>query len=312
MFYHRVSGLHSHFLIDIMRAAPYCPGMDFFENIQKRVERSGRDTISKDLRHIFSQLQLPAPQAGEYRRGPGNEGLVFLQQAGTVLRVVHEDEYPLFRHRHIMRPIGAIRLSDHYRLDLQYTGHSPISLPHYKAVEENYKSDNLMVYDKDISNFCYSGHKTPEFPEGEPVMFDPQGIDELDYRVRGIKIRNLSAKTGRLSKLTSKLFNAAPPSKILDLSPQKGEEPDGQDLAYSDLRDKFTGMFDLGQSAETITVDPDAVQTFWAAMKQATQDGRLKASWLDGDNKCAQDKQIDKISKNYDQRLQGHNPVFAL
>ena len=71
-------------------------------------------------------------------------------------------------------------------------------------------------------------------------------------------------------------------------------------------------MFDLGQSAETITVDPDAVQTFWAAMKQATQDGRLKASWLDGDNKCAQDKQIDKISKNYDQRLQGHNPVFAL
>lgn len=240
--------------------------MDFFENVislsQYEPTCSANECIAEELRDIFSKINLPTPHDGEYAHGVGNIGLVFLQQTGCVLRVVSEKSYALRRHPHIMRPIGSIRLSNAHRLDCQYTGQSPITKMDLDKVEYNFFKDGLIVKDSYAQNFCYSNYKNASFPTGVPVIFDPNGVNLMLLSLNARKIRNLSGRSGLFRSFVTKLTNAQQSSRILDLSPQDGEEPDGQDFAYVDLRDKFTAMFDVENSVSSIVVDPVAVQDF--------------------------------------------------
>jgi hypothetical protein len=211
-----------------------------------------------------------------------------------------------------MRPIGSIRLGGYHRLDVQFSGYGPIGNKDFSKALHNLDNDGLIVIDTKKHNFCYSSVKTAEFPYGIPVILDPNSVHLKSISSTATHIRNLSGRKNGIQKFLSKTPFSKPPSRILDLSPKRGEEPDGQDIAYADLREKFNNMFDRKKCAATLVVDPDAVQDFWKAMIQATQESRLKASWLNKGNKVALAKGVDKVSMQYDQRLQEHNPVFAL
>lgn len=230
-----------------------------------------------------------------------------MHQAGCVLRVVSNKEFPLLRHKHIMRPIGSVELNTEIRLDIQFAGECPIQENDNDKVDLTFKQASLEVIDSSPSNLCYTALKTVQFPNGVPVIFDPAQItclppfidDDLpqDQWVMTAPPRNILQSRDRKSV-------------VIDLAPQNDEKPDEQDLSYANLRKKFTHMFDTPADVDRITLNPDAVNRFWDAMKKATHEGLLNPSWMSKKNGyCTLD--FKASSERYAERLRAHNPVFA-
>lgn len=294
-----------------MAAHNYTEFFKFSANAASCSYTNDRDTtrnkLEKRLRNLFSGLNLPEPQEDEFHWGAGNKGLVFMHKAGCVLRVVNNNEFPLLRHPHIMRPIGSVKLDVQTRLDVQFAGACPVDYYDFLEANQSYREGELGVIDSSPNNLCYTALKTDKFPKGVPVIFDPAMIHLPNFRF-GEFILNAPPAPRDMEK-TSTLTSPA-----VDMTPITGEIPDNQDIAYADLRDKFTAMFDLAIGPEDIKLDPKAVNDFWLSMKAATKDGRLNPSWMD---KTAQDHCVSgymnfkEMSALYDKRLGAHNPVFA-
>lgn len=265
-----------------------------------------RTKIETRLRTLFHELKLPEPMGDEFNHGTGNRGFAFMHQAGCVLRVVSNKEFPLLRHKHIMRPIGSVELNAEIRLDIQFAGECPVKQDDNDKVDRTFEQASLEVIDSSPNNLCYTALKTEQFPNGVPVIFDPAQITCLplliddEFLQEGCAIvtpRNILQSTARKGAL-------------VDLNPQAGEKPDEQDISYADLREKFTNMFDLDVDADQIKLDPGAVDRFWNAMKASTREGHLNPSWMDKKpGYCTLD--FKASSERYAARLSAHNPVFA-
>lgn len=265
--------------------------------------------MKNELRNAFAALHLPEPRSAEYMQsGPGNLGVLFLHQAGCVVRIVENCLYPLYRHPNLMRPIGSIQLSGNVRLDIQYAGDCPVSMADIRKIDRRFSQTNLGVGDVQENNCCRLQSANLTFPEGVPVMFDPSGIYDLASMTSYIK-QLLGWGT-----YTPRIFKADNPAhgRIIDFSPRHGEKPDDQDILFADLREKFKAMFHHAAADGEIKTDPKAVQAFWTAMIEATQQNRLRPSWMEAKSlSTARHRKLDMLSQNYADYLAAHNPAFA-
>ncbi len=277
--------------------------------------------IGERLALVFNALKLPEPQEAEYLRGHGHGGVIFMHRAGLVLRAVNNNVFDLLRHPLVMRPIGSINITQDVRLDFQYAGRSPVTFDDAEKSEAVFESAGLDTSDVSDHNMCYLETGQHGETVRAPVLFDPLYLWPLTNKT----IRSLSGSRREFVKAATftmaHVYDAAAeqvtarsemPSIVLDLKPLPGEEPDMQDMAYGDLRDKFRGMFDMPGGVGKIKVNPAAVDDFWRAVMAATSQGRLVPSWMDETpDKIVAERNIQSISKAYDARLAAYNPVFA-
>lgn len=253
---------------------------------------------------MFKALDLPTPQSGEFRIGCGNLGIVFLHQAGCVLRIVENKVFQPYRHPNLMRPIGSVKIDDNIRLDIQFTGSSPVSKHEAKNIYSLFKKSGLKVRDVHQDNFCYLRLQNASFPQDTPIMFDPSKVALLSKSIRWTK-----AILGGVSVGPSpRLFKWTGP--IIDYAPQKDEIPDNQDIAFEDLRTRFKDMFSAAAIAEgRIETIPEAVDSFWQSMMKATVDGRLKPKWMERGSRSDCYK-VSKNSRAYAKSLGQTNSLF--
>lgn len=265
--------------------------------------------IKEPLQDAFKKLRLPEPISGnnqnQYMMGHGHLGLIFIHHAGCVLRLAQNHIYPLYRHRHLMRPIGSIPLSKNIRLDIQHTGICPVSDLDAHEAYTSLEASDLKIMDAVANNFCYIHTQDTKFPSGIPVIFDPLDVIPLTTRAQNLK-KVLSGAPG-----IPRIFTAQ--NRIVDFTPQADETPDEQDVLFEDLRTKFKAMFNEATCTETtLSTKPRKVQAFWASMIEATKEGRLTPSWMSQKRgSAAALRRVDEISWEYAFALSTHNPLFA-
>lgn len=277
----------------------------FFDSAFMRSKpEAQKEAAYEHITAIFQALKLTVPEKHDFFHGNGNIGIIPLHRAGLMVRIVPEDEFTLIRQRHVMRPIGSIRLAYGHRMDFQFTGRCPVTEDDAVKCEDDMEADNVYHFDFKADNMCYLPISDERYPNGIPVDFDPQGLE-----FSALKTRKLSV--GYSEDVIDRAPNMYSSSDIYDLSPQQDEKPDEQDIAYCDLRHQFREMFDLDACIGKIVVDPEAVDTFWRAAIRAKDLGRLNPSWMDNvEGSEAQEKGISTISAHYDERVRAVNPVF--
>lgn len=268
--------------------------LSYIDRIANQSSHEGgfsEEELRASLKKVFDHLGIPVPQEGEHRLGIGHYGQSFIHRAGAVLKVVNNNEMPLLRHRHLMRPIGSAIVSETHRLDLQYGGITPVSKRAFNRINLDghfYATiDDISIIDAKRSNTCllkFKGNK-----EGVPVFFDLNSISAINESVREISKELKHTESG---------------IKIVDMRPQENEEPDEQDAAFSDLREGFTKLFDSKEP------DVETAKKFWRSMIEATAQGRLHASWMRSKafpsilfGSIEHQDEVVPISRSYDRRL---------
>ena len=128
--------------------------------------------------------------------------------------------------------------------------------------------------------------RSQKYRDGFPVAYDPNFLKKTHGNVREIK--------------------ALSEAHIYNLLPQPDEIPDVQDMAYGDLREKFSAAFIEGKIDQC---DPVKMREFFKSCQTALQQGRLCASWL---YDAPEDSFIAARSLRYEKRLKEECPHFEV
>jgi len=261
---------------------------DFIEHVVEAVpyRDERRASVARTLKQVFKKLDIPEPKSGQYRQGVGHFGQVFFNSAGIVLRVVHNEKAALYRHRHLMRPIGSVMLADIVRLDFQYAGKTNISGEEIKVMSKAFWDADLDVGDLRPANSCRLNIAAVDFPKGVPIIFDASTIRRFRRKVRNI---------------SEQINDAQDNLRVIDMRPINDEVPDEQDRAFESLRENFTRVFEHGKD------NSSAAKKFWDAVKDAKNTGLITPSWR---KKWILDHAIsvNKTSRSYAKSLAAHNP----
>ncbi len=230
---------------------------------------------AKALREVFEMLGFPIPLKREFHSGHAN--IVFCTPFGFNLRIQDATKYPAFRHENFLRPLGSIRAGA-YRVDIQQGGHlvrrrSEATHVYDKILEAGIELIDIYGHKK---NLIYCGSAANGFPDGMPVAYDPSIILVFNDQTR--------------------IFDNLPGSRVLDLLPHDNETPDFQDIHYGDLRTCFSKVA-CKNSGE---IDKTAIKSFLEKCRQATNEGRLVASWKE---QSFSQFWLKGLSKRYEERL---------
>ena len=261
---------------------------DFIEHVVEAVpyRDERRASVAESLKYVFKTLDIPEPKAGEFRHGLGHFGQVFINTSGMVMRVVHNEKTPLYRHRHLMRPIGSVMLADIVRLDFQYGGETNISREEISSVEKSLADNDLLVGDLRPANTCRLKIGTVDFPKGIPIVFDASSIHRYRHIVRNISEQQLHAQQSL---------------RVIDMRPVEDEIPDEQDIAFDNLRQNFARAIAANDN------DGNMSKEFWNATKSVKHQGLTTPSWS---KKWFMDHvwSVHRSSRNYAKSLTAHNP----
>ncbi len=240
---------------------------------------------AKDLAQAFETLRLPVPLKGEFHHRFSQ--IVFINQAALTLRIQSNKRSPLLRHKHLLRPLGALKVNDALRIDIMQGGRTvtteSISYNLNKSLQKSF------IYANDIAhhpaNSLHLEICTKEFPEGFPAAYDPHILT--------------FSKLSMAREFKASVHNSA----MIDLLPSSKEKPDIQDFAYGDLRSTFQhAVNDNGE------IEAEGLTRFYQACTKAAQEGRIRSpwktkmpTWLPG---------LNRKSRAYADRLAAHNPAF--
>ncbi len=200
---------------------------------------------------VYNALQafgFPQPSSRQYYNG--DAPIVFCNPFGFAMRFNLASRFPLLRHPHLIRPLGAIDLGQ-YRLEIQpmlpLLDRSELS----QKLSRHLEDDGILAQDikNNPSNSLVLPLATQNFPRGYPVIFDPLSLKCLNATIRE--------------------FSTVLPRNIIDLRPADGEERDIQDQAYDDLREKFAA------TATDANTFKDNFYVFLDACIKAKSEGRL-------------------------------------
>lgn len=278
---------------------------------------------SRAVSWVFNQLLLPIPQddlnplKSEFTNGTAK--MIFLNSFGVVLRIYNEtrikkndDVLPLFRHRHLLRPLASFKAND-FRIDIQPGAPTGTSvLDAYKAYRGLY-IDGLNVMDlvdvmaeKSIDEIdaiikalqtCNDPHsdftggenslylpysKSNEFSYGLPVCFDPLDIEVLTESTKPI----------------SRLLHP----RMYDCSPNSQQELDEQDEIYGHIREAFA------KACSNDDLCPNAIKSAWALcfQEKTKVSGVLHAPWEESESHSYSSSVISATALNYENHMKNY------
>jgi len=240
--------------------------MDFLKII-KSDDKSWEEDLAL-IFQAFDQLMLPVPDEGEYIHTNDEGYLTFIDFAGCAVRVtekkIHTCSFPA-RSDHILQPLVRFNAGN-YVVDVL----PGVNLPAYDMGDWDMtvwsermegQITPLMVlqdyrlYDTNPYNFGVLPIKTAAFPDGYPVLIDPDTVTDRAYHLKPLKqfFARLGIKEGfqptRQTPLQARLFG--------------------------DLHHAFAQAC---QAKNPLTAS-SLMQAAWKQCHRAQQEGRLIANW---------------------------------
>jgi len=231
---------------------------------------------AKKVVDIFGKLQLPLPKKGEFLEG--TEGaLVFLNRYGVVLRIEHKkpeftdnivrlDNNPL-----VLRPIASIPAKDAI-VEVVPGSHSDGSEKDSLKVKELLAKANVDYWDDGAHNIGLLPFKTPQFPNGIPVVIDRLAVAKFSERLKPVKV----------------LLKAL------------GLKSDPQEALYGKLTEAFNAAWRKG----TAQVDAPKMAAFWRQAERSLKAGQLIAGWNEYRKDTYKIAEARREAKKYDAEIE--------
>jgi hypothetical protein len=197
----------------------------------------------------FKKLQLPLPQDGDFLKG--TEGaLVFLNRYGVVLRI--EKTRPEFtdhivRLGHnplVLRPIASIKALDAI-IEICPGTHSDSRERDSAKIKDLLAKVGVDFWDDGAHNIGRLPFKTPQFPEGLPIVIDRLAVSKMSEHL-------------------------APVKKLLEIMKL---EKDPQQHLYGKLSEAFHDAW------HSTGGDTAKIAAFWNKCAASVKDGTLIAGW---------------------------------
>lgn len=216
------------------------------------------DGISHLLKAIKS-MGLPVPDGKTAL--PGSEGpIIFMDDHGVVLRIEAKESmfsYKRIDHPSILQPIASRSIGDNYILEICPGCHGSKDQTLSAKLAKDLRVDGVYYADQQVGNNGYLPIKSPEFPNGVPVVIDRLAVEWLNREVEPVR---------------------------------KALEDDPQQKLYADLRQSFAQAWP--EDAEL--PDTDKMKEFWQLCRQAKYEGRLVSGWVLPDGEEPRFADIDK------------------
>jgi hypothetical protein len=227
---------------------------------------------------LFNKLAIPAPDSGEYTRTTDKGFILFLNEAGIVVRLT-SNEIQNIRHDNILQPFGS-RLAGHLRADLfpgvlLEHGNAQLYFDSRKIIDEELEQVGLVFNDAIDANIGYiherSSHKF------HPVIIDPDAYRKEDF---GSKL------------ITKGLLSSV--SHLIPFYAERIPTP-VQDRHYAPLHHAFSSAW----PKDSDSPDQEKITQMWDVCRDMKAQGILKTAWLSA---YANYKNMEKGSQLYASR----------
>lgn len=139
------------------------------------------------------RLGLPLPARGEYLQTREGGALLYLEEEGCAVRITHDKKHPYNPHDFMLRPLGALKAA-HFRIHVNPAVVCPIDTDEIESLVALLADDKLGFRDCFAENAGYLPVKTPEFPNGIPVVIDEPSVKALTDDIAAIFARPLDEK----------------------------------------------------------------------------------------------------------------------
>ena len=197
---------------------------------------------ARAVQDFFEKMEMPIPQHGAFSISMDFGFLVFLNDAGCVLRLT-TDAQERFDSRHILQPLISQKAGD-MRIEIFPGVSSPTSAEDNDKLKRLLKQDGIDFLDDGAENCGYLPHVTDEHGKPVPVVIDPGAVFALSENVEEV---------------------------------QRHLPDDVQDKLYNPLKDAFNRAWPQEQGRP----DSALVQAFWQKCREMKQQGLLRTGWLD-------------------------------
>lgn len=203
--------------------------------------------VRKAVTHFFEAMDMPMPENGEFTRTSDKGFLVFLNDAGCILRGTTRKNLRHYDAQNMLRPLFTRRYEG-INISLYPGLRSPISIRDLRKLSSQLTKEGYVFWDFKPDNGGYLPISTPKFPRGIPVLIDPGGVRRF-YLSIGY-VRDLLRRNGYL---------------------KQKQKPSPQDEAYKDLREVFTRAWPESRDLP----DPHKLAETWDLCRRKTADTRL-------------------------------------
>jgi hypothetical protein len=197
---------------------------------------------------VFNELQLPVPDEGEFVEAAEKGYIVPITPYGVNVRLTPVEKRAVFNSRHILQPLAS-RPADLLHVDVQPGVATNKNMRDTRRISEKMRAEGIEYYDSfpPTLNTGWMPYKTDEFPDGFPVVFDPDACRRLNGDAKDVK--GIVTKT----------------------------EENPQDVFYGDLRVKLEDAWSANE-AEPGSGD---MTGFWDMCVEKKEEGVLLSSWAE-------------------------------
>jgi hypothetical protein len=234
---------------------------------------------------VFQKLGLPVPQdEKEFLMGTEG-GLVFLNRYGMVIRIENANSArsPFKADRindspWILQPLASLDAGKAV-IELCPGCHSSDDDADVSYLYEALLKQGTAFWDSGLPNVGRLPFKTPQFPEGVPVVIDRLSVRKLSDSVKPVQQALMNVNDDEVREAT-----------------------EAQERLYAPLR----LAFDEGWT------DSAKMPQFWAFCQQCVQEGKLVAGWNEGAGFRGRTFKTDaaiETAKHYENRLQSDLPA---
>lgn len=248
------------------------------ENFGRALSRHfDADTIAQIAR-TFERLQLPLP-ASDIEFLNGYEGaILFSNTYGMVLRIERLDDDILIDdsvarvddNPWVLKPIASLR-AGRAIIEICPGVHTTDRRLDSSILEFELKRTGAKFYDASPTNAGLLPIRTPQYPNGVPVVIDRLAVAKLSARAR----------------------------KVAEALRRMGIRQSPQNLLYADLRESFAKAWPKGRRLP----DPQKMAAFWQLMREHREAGILVAGWNEKSKDTYKATSARIAAASYDQTL---------
>lgn len=198
------------------------------------------------VRRTLAHLGLPEPRSTfEFRCASGRGAILFINALGLVVRIEPASTCRVDDSPFVLRPIGALECGG---VRIEFIPGCRLAgddVKTYNLLCDRLKKQNIDFYDPAIFNVGLLPVRTPEFPNGLPVVIDRLSVRRL-------------------------------PNEDGDVLPVDTGDFDYQDYLYSDIRHSFEECWREGILNNP---DPKAIERFLKLCQRSVKTGLLVPGW---------------------------------